>query len=319
MRKLIALISASLLAAVAWVLLAQAASEAAPATDLKAAKSATARFRSVAAAEKAGYVRASPCIAARGGAEGIHYVNSRLAQNPALDVRRPELLIYEPTSNGELRLGAVEYFKADADGKLSTSRDRPRLFGRPFQGPMKGHAPGQPVHYDLHVWLWKKNPRGIFVPFNPAASCAHAKLEDELGRAKKATARYQSLAEAEKDGYVPLSPCVMLPAGAEGIHYGKPALLGDANVAIEQPELLLYEPKADGSGLTLVGVEYFKADADQNPATADDRPTLFGRSFDGPMAGHAPGQPVHYDLHVWIWRANPKGVLAPGNPKVACQ
>jgi hypothetical protein len=29
-----------------------------------------------------------------------------------------------------------------------------------------------PIHYDLHVWLWKHNPSGLFAPFNPEASCS---------------------------------------------------------------------------------------------------------------------------------------------------
>ena len=28
-------------------------------------------------------------------------------------------------------------------------------------------------HYDLHVWLHRENPRGVFAPFNPNATCAH--------------------------------------------------------------------------------------------------------------------------------------------------
>jgi hypothetical protein len=36
---------------------------------------------------------------------------------------------------------------------------------------MFGHAPGMPVHYDLHVWLWKTNPSGLFNPWNPDLSC----------------------------------------------------------------------------------------------------------------------------------------------------
>jgi hypothetical protein len=34
-----------------------------------------------------------------------------------------------------------------------------------FSGPMEGHEPLMPPglhHYDLHVWLWKDNPEGIF-------------------------------------------------------------------------------------------------------------------------------------------------------------
>jgi hypothetical protein len=68
----------------------------------------------------------------------------------------------------------------------------------------------------------------------------------------------------------------------------------------------------------LVGDEYSQVDADQDLYTDDDRPSLFGQEFDGPMEGHGPGQPIHYDLHVWLWKKNPAGMFAPFNPKVAC-
>ncbi len=28
---------------------------------------------------------------------------------------------------------------------------------------MRGHFPGQPIHYDVHVWVWEPNPNGTFV------------------------------------------------------------------------------------------------------------------------------------------------------------
>ena len=28
--------------------------------------------------------------------------------------------------------------------------------------------------------------------------------------------------------------------------------------------------------------------------------------------------PPHYDLHVWVWQANPAGIFAPFNPNVSC-
>ncbi len=40
--------------------------------------------------------------------------------------------------------------------------------------------------------------------------------------------------------------------------------------------------------------------------------------FDGPMLGHAPGMPIHYDLHVWVWRHNPSGTFNEYNPNVRC-
>jgi hypothetical protein len=102
---------------------------------------------------------------------GIHAVNFPLAADPGLDIRKPEVLVYDPGKDGRLRLVAVEYLKIDADGDLATSDDLPGLFGRPFDGPMAGHAPGDPAHYDLHAWVWKRNPSGMFAQFNPRVRC----------------------------------------------------------------------------------------------------------------------------------------------------
>jgi hypothetical protein len=41
-------------------------------------------------------------------------------------------------------------------------------------GPMEGHEPLIPkeyVHYDLHAWLFKNNPLGMFAPTNPNVNC----------------------------------------------------------------------------------------------------------------------------------------------------
>ena len=40
-----------------------------------------------------------------------------------------------------------------------------------FDGPMDGHGPGQPRHYDKHAWLWAHNPAGTWASWNPALSC----------------------------------------------------------------------------------------------------------------------------------------------------
>jgi hypothetical protein len=101
-----------------------------------------------------------------------------------------------------------------------------------------------------------------------------------------------------------------------GFHYVSGAAMADGKIDPARPEILLYAPGA--SGLQLIGVEYFKPDADQNLSTDDDRPLLFGRAFDGPMLGYAPGMPRHYDLHVWLWKRNPAGVFAVWNPDVSC-
>ena len=134
---------------------------------------ATLPFHSVAAAEAAGYVRASPCVSSPAGVMGIHFGNAALMADDAIDIERPEELLYLPTASG-LRLIAVEYHKRDADQNLATDADRPSLFGVPFDGPMPGHGPPAnpgPVHFDLHVWVWEFNPSGIFSQWNPNLRC----------------------------------------------------------------------------------------------------------------------------------------------------
>jgi hypothetical protein len=94
----------------------------------------------------------------------------------------------------------------------------------------------------------------------------------------------------------------------------------DPSVNILEPEILLYIETADG--MKLLGVEYMFAIGAPDthvPNPAPPAPIIFGRPLDGPMEQHEPGQPPHYDLHVWIWQANPSGMFAMWNPNVSCQ
>lgn len=135
----------------------------------------------------------------------------------------------------------------------------------------------------------------------------------------EATKHLTTVEDATAAGYVPVSACTELPGvGGMGVHYLNPALAGDTVVDPARPELLVFEPTPSGT-LALAAVEYFVADADQNVATDADRPDLFGSyPFDGPMLGHEPGMPIHYDLHVWLYNHNSNGQLAQWNPKVTC-
>ncbi|ACL65101.1 conserved hypothetical protein [Anaeromyxobacter dehalogenans 2CP-1] len=166
-------------------------------------------------------------------------------------------------------------------------------------------------------------------PEDEAAASAAARAASEgqaLAAARAASARYHDVAVAEAEGFAPLSPCVASPAGAMGIHYINLARLLDPSIEADAPEALLYLPTADG--LALVGVEYvlpiFHDGAPWIGSTPPDaadvppRPSLFGQAFQGPMEGHGPGEPWHYDLHVWIWRNNPAGTFAQWNPALSC-
>lgn len=139
---------------------------------------------------------------------------------------------------------------------------------------------------------------------------AHA--NSDLSDVRRATEQYHDVQVALDDGFQETHECVP----QMGIHFIYPSRMRDATLDPERPEVLLYEPKASKDGETrykLVGVEYFIA-ADQVNST----PTLFDEEFDGPMPGHAPGEPRHFDLHAWVWRNNPDGVFTAHNTNVKC-
>jgi hypothetical protein len=149
----------------------------------------------------------------------------------------------------------------------------------------------------------------------PADSATPA---DELKTAKRATGKYKDIARARADGYVRTGGCTVGPDGVMGTHYTNFELVADGVFDPARPEQLLYAPDTSGKGQRLIGIEYRKDDADQSLTTTEDRPTGFGRPYDGPMLGHFEGDPTHYDLHVWIYVRNPKGMFAPFNPAVSC-
>lgn len=103
------------------------------------------------------------------GAMGVHFLNAQLL-GAALDPLKPQVLLYEPEAGGKLRLTGAEWLVPLADAKR-----RPKLFNQEFFGPMEGHEPlqrSEAAHYDLHVWLFKDNPEGMFAPTNPAVNCS---------------------------------------------------------------------------------------------------------------------------------------------------
>lgn len=104
---------------------------------------------------------------------GIHYINPPRLMDSEVNILEPEILLYVESGNG-LKLVGVEYwFSIGApDTPIpNPAPPAPVIFGRPLEGPMEAHEPGQPPHYDLHAWVWQGNPSGIFASFNPNVSC----------------------------------------------------------------------------------------------------------------------------------------------------
>lgn len=146
-----------------------------------------------------------------------------------------------------------------------------------------------------------------------SASAERGRSDDAGLRAVQAfTERYQSEDAAIADGFAPTDDCVP----GMGYHYVNMSRL-DTRLEPSRPEVVLYAPTDDG-GRRLAGAEWIVVDQDQDLTTDDDRPSLFGHDFDGPMPGHTPGMPVHYDLHAWAWTTNPNGGFATWNPTITC-
>lgn len=138
--------------------------------DLAAVRDALAKYQDPLVAIRDGYLSTLGCVEYPVGGMGVHFINPTLI-GPTPDPLRPQILVYEPAPRGGLRLVAAEWFIPLATGVT----ERPMLFGRPFDGPMEGHEPLMPRelhHYDLHVWLWKENPAGLFNATNPRVGCA---------------------------------------------------------------------------------------------------------------------------------------------------
>ncbi|OKJ64174.1 hypothetical protein [Streptomyces sp. CB02261] len=132
----------------------------------------TAPYQQHANGVRAGYKPDQYCVFDRAGGTGaLGYPHFNHAHDNSTDPARPTALLYEDDGKGGKRLVGVEWLVYDRDQNLKTDDDRPSMFGVPFKGPNRGNYPGQPVHYALHLWLWKKNPEGQFATYNPAVTC----------------------------------------------------------------------------------------------------------------------------------------------------
>jgi hypothetical protein len=155
-------------------------------SNVAAARQATAQFHDRIAADNAGYsalvadLAGITCIASptsSDGAMGVHYLNPTLVPElfdptaaAEVDAATPELLVYAPGPDGQLRLVALEYLtiKASWDAQHAAP---PTLFGQPFNTTAAGNRYGLPDFYSLHAWIWDPNPTDLFAPYNPRVSC----------------------------------------------------------------------------------------------------------------------------------------------------
>lgn len=148
----------------------------------------------------------------------------------------------------------------------------------------------------------------VFVPWWDASASAQEKsglsavTHQQLAAARRATAKYHDLAQAEADGYVNVD----LYISGEGFHWVNLSLF-DGTFDPAQPEILLYAPVPGEARLQLVAVEYVVPLSEPLPA-----------GYAGPADKWREDAEDFglWELTAWIWEHNPKGVFAHLNPRV---
>jgi hypothetical protein len=145
--------------------------------ELAQVRGVTARFHNLDAALEAGYqlgwVNGSGnriitgCIAhPTAGAMGYHYFNEQLMDDLAVAPLQPEVLVYAPDPDGQLRLAAVEWVARGPSTNPPGLSEPPSVLG------MQMHILNPAVgFYIMHAWVWQPNPAGMFADWNPEVTC----------------------------------------------------------------------------------------------------------------------------------------------------
>jgi hypothetical protein len=150
------------------------------------------------------------------------------------------------------------------------------------------------------------------------ALTAHAQVEptlDQLVALREVLAPYEHVDAALADGFERFGDCMSGPQGAQGIHFTNGERIGDPGLDAMRPEVLMYEPRPDGS-LRLIGAEYLVFQQAWHDAGHVAAPVLLGREFS--LNTTLLDEPF-YALHVWVWQHNPLGIFANWNPLVGCE
>jgi hypothetical protein len=140
---------------------------------VQAVRDATDRFRFVTTVDGPGegYQLLFGCVSGGDfGAMGLHYVNMSLVDDGMIKVDEPEIVLFEPTPDGGIRITGADYLVKAAQWD-ATHDGPPELMGQLFHLFDSPNRFGLPAFYTLHVWAWKGNPNGTFVNWNPDVSC----------------------------------------------------------------------------------------------------------------------------------------------------
>jgi hypothetical protein len=124
------------------------------------------------------------------GGMGLHYINPAMLKITAAEPRvdgmsthtdfmHPAILLYEPQADGSMELVGIENLVFEAAWRAAGHDGPPVLNGREWDHMAdNADTPGDEAHgfmphYDQHVWLFRDNPSGTLMPFNPNVTCAN--------------------------------------------------------------------------------------------------------------------------------------------------
>ena len=69
----------------------------------------TERFKDVAEAEREGYALSFGCVSGPDqGAMGLHFINMDLVVKGIINTEKPQIILYEPTADGRLKLTGAD-------------------------------------------------------------------------------------------------------------------------------------------------------------------------------------------------------------------
>ena len=121
-------------------------------------------FTSFQLAKNSGYSTALTDCMSNGdeGAMGVHFANTIFVDGTA-DALHPDVLVYEPGTDGAMSLVGVEFVVPFAI--VPKTAAPPVLFGQQFTANDVFGV------WALHVWTHRSNPNGLFAPWNVRVHC----------------------------------------------------------------------------------------------------------------------------------------------------
>jgi hypothetical protein len=140
--------------------------------EMAAIRNATDPYQDLNVALEDGFVQLFDCtVNPNNAAEamGQHYINPDRVDS-SLKLTEPEVLMYEPQPDGSMALVAVEYIVFEHDW---SKPQPPKFLGQTLKRKEYVGLHQVDPFFEVHAWVWKDNPTGVFADWNTDVSCQY--------------------------------------------------------------------------------------------------------------------------------------------------